>query len=133
MGVDGLVVPTGWLEGDELQAALAAVDVFVTPSICFDTFGMVNLEAMEHAKPVVATVFGGSPEVVVDGVTGFVRNPFQVESCAEAIARLLDDEDLRARMGAAGRERLEERFLLPRMADEYLEEYAAARAKARAS
>jgi glycosyltransferase involved in cell wall biosynthesis len=133
LGVDGLVVPTGWLEGDELQAALAAVDVFVTPSICFDTFGMVNLEAMEHAKPVVATVFGGSPEVVVDGVTGYLRNPFQVESFAEAIAQLLDDEGLRARMGAAGRERLEEHFLLPRMADEYLEECAAARAKARAS
>jgi glycosyltransferase involved in cell wall biosynthesis len=133
LGVDGLVVPTGWLEGDELQAAIAAVDVFVTPSICFDTFGMVNLEAMEHSKPVVATVFGGSPEVVVDGVTGYVRNPFQVESYAEALAGLLSDPDLRARMGAAGRTRLVERFLLPRMAGEYLEEYATARASAAAS
>lgn len=132
LGVDGLVVPTGWLEGDELQAALSAVDVFVTPSICFDTFGMVNLEAMEHGKPVVATVFGGSPEVVVDGVTGYVRNPFQLESFSEALAVLLDDPALRERMGAAGRARLEERFLLPRMAGEYLEEYASACSRASA-
>jgi phosphatidylinositol alpha-1,6-mannosyltransferase len=88
---------------------------------------------MEHSKPVVATVFGGSPEVVVDGVTGYVRNPFQVESYAEALAGLLSDPDLRARMGAAGRTRLVERFLLPRMAGEYLEEYATARASAAAS
>jgi len=126
LGVAQLVVPTGWLEGPELQQALAAVDVFVTPSICFDTFGMVNLEAMEHAKPVVATVYGGSPEVVLEGVTGFVRNPFQIESFAEAVARLLEDPALAHAMGLAGRTRLVEHFLLPRMAAEYAEEYAAA-------
>jgi len=127
LGVADLVVPTGWLEGAELQAAYAATDVFVTPSICFDTFGLVNLEAMEHAKPVVATLFGGSPEVVEDGVTGFVANPFDVEAFAGAIARLLEQPDLRARMGAAGRERLRAHFLIPRMAGEFLEEYALAR------
>lgn len=130
LGVDRLVVPTGWLEGDELQQALAAVDVFVTPSICFDTFGMVNLEAMEHAKPVVATVFGGSPEVVVDGVTGWIRNPFDIAAYADAIGSLLADPELARRMGEAGRERLQQRFLLPRMADEYLDEYRLALAAA---
>src|SRR5690606_3737684 len=76
LGVADRVVTTGWLDGEDLQCAYAATDVFVTPSICFDTFGMVNLEAMEHAKPVVATVFGGSPEVVLDGETGLVANPY---------------------------------------------------------
>jgi len=128
LGVADRVVAAGWLDGDELQAAYAAVDVFVTPSICFDTFGLVNLEAMEHGKPVVATAFGGSPEVVVDGVTGYVRNPFDVEGFSRAVGALLADPALAARMGAAGRERWRERFLLPRMAAEYLEEYAAARA-----
>lgn len=126
LGVAHLVVPTGWLEGPELQQALAAVDVFVTPSICFDTFGMVNLEAMEHAKPVVATVYGGSPEVVLDGETGFVRNPFHIEDFAAAVGRLLEDPALARAMGLAGRERLLKHFLLPRMAAEYAEEYAAA-------
>ncbi|MDZ4773804.1 MAG: glycosyltransferase family 4 protein [Planctomycetota bacterium] len=131
LGVADLVVPVGWLAGDELQQAYAATDVFVTPSICFDTFGMVNLEAMEHAKPVVATEFGGSPEVVVDGVTGFVRNPFDVEAFSEAVAQLLSDQALRERFGQAGHTRLLERFTIQRLTDEFLDEYERAKAAAR--
>ena len=123
LGVHDRVVPTGWLDGDELQCAYAATDVFVTPSICFDTFGLVNLEAMEHAKPVVATCFGGSPEVVRDGRTGFVVNPFDVEGSAAAIARLLSDPALAARMGREGRVRMEQHFTVDRLTDEFLEEY----------
>jgi glycosyltransferase involved in cell wall biosynthesis len=126
LGVLERVVPTGWLDGAELQAAYAATDVFVTPSICFDTFGMVNLEAMQHGKPVVATSFGGSPEVVADGLTGFVANPFDVEAFAERVAALLADPALRQRLGRAGAERVRERFGIARMAGEYLEEYRAA-------
>lgn len=129
LGVAERVVATGWLDGAELQCALAAVDVFVTPSICFDTFGMVNLEAMEHGKPVVATVFGGSPEVVVDGVTGFVRNPFDLEAFSAAIARLLDDSVRAREMGEAGRARWLAHFGIARLAREYLAEYEAARAQ----
>ncbi len=133
LGVAERIVPTGWLDGDELQAAYAATDVFVTPSICFDTFGMVNLEAMEHRKPVVATAFGGSPEVVEDGVTGFVANPFDLEAFSGRIAGLLADPALRARMGAAGHERLRAHFTIERLATEVLQEYEAARALARAA
>lgn len=131
LGVHERVVPTGWLDGDELQCAYAATDVFVTPSICFDTFGMVNLEAMEHEKPVVATVFGGSPEVVVDGVTGYVRNPFEVEAFAEAIATLLADPERARRFGAAGAERMRTHFHIDRLARDYLAEYEAALSSAR--
>jgi glycosyltransferase involved in cell wall biosynthesis len=133
LGVAERVVATGWLEGEELQAAYAATDVFVTPSICFDTFGMVNLEAMEHGKPVVATVFGGSPEIVVDGVTGFVANPFDLEAFSDRIARLLADPELARRLGRAGQARLRVRFAIERLADECLEEYGAARSPARPS
>jgi len=127
LGVLDRVVPSGWLDGEELQAAYAATDVFATPSICFDTFGLVNLEAMEHGKPVVATSFGGSPEVVRDGVTGFVENPFDVEAFAAKVARLLRDPELRRKMGAAGRARLLESFTIERLTAEYLEEYEKAR------
>jgi glycosyltransferase involved in cell wall biosynthesis len=133
LGIADRVVPTGWLGGDELACAYAATDVFVTPSICFDTFGLVNLEAMEHGKPVVATVFGGSPEVIEDGVTGFVANPFDVPAYAERIARLLEDPALRARMGAAGRERWLAHFTIERLTAEFLEEYERAIELARAA
>ncbi len=130
LGVADRVVPTGWLDGEELQQAYAATDVFVTPSICFDTFGMVNLEAMEHAKPVVATVFGGSPEVVQAGVTGAVANPFDVPAFAAEVAELLRDPELRRARGIAGRERLEKHFTIERLTDEFLEEYGRAMAAA---
>ena len=132
LGVADRVVATGWLDGDELQQAYAATDVFVTPSICFDTFGMVNLEAMEHAKPVVATELGGSPEVVVHGETGLVANPWDVEAFADAIARLLADPELRRRMGEAGRRRMAGRFSIVRLTDEFLEEYDLALGRVRA-
>ena len=130
LGVDDLVVPTDWLDGDDLQRAYAATDVFVTPSICFDTFGLVNLEAMEHAKPVVATVFGGSQEVVQHGETGFIANPLDVEGYAARIRELLRDPELARRMGEAGRERMRAHFTVDRLTDEYLEEYERARAAA---
>jgi glycosyltransferase involved in cell wall biosynthesis len=127
LGVHDRVVTTGWLDGADLQAAYAATDVFATPSICFDTFGLVNLEAMEHRKPVVATSFGGSPEVVLHGKTGLVLNPFDVEAFAGAVGGLLRDPELRLRMGEAGHRRLSELFTIERLAREYLEEYERAR------
>ncbi|MCZ6598266.1 MAG: glycosyltransferase family 4 protein [Planctomycetota bacterium] len=131
LGVADRVVPTGWLDGEELQCAYAATDVFVTPSICFDTFGLVNLEAMEHRKPVVATVFGGSPEVVADGVTGYVENPFDVEAYAGRIRALLADPALAGRLGEAGYLRMQKHFTVERLTDEFLEEYQQTLAKAR--
>jgi glycosyltransferase involved in cell wall biosynthesis len=126
LGVDHAIVPTGWLDGEELQCAYSAVDVFVTPSICFDTFGLVNLEAMEHSRPVVATTFGGSQEVVQHGLTGAIANPFDVPGFAEEIAKLLRDPARAQAMGQAGRKRLENHFTIPRLADEFMAEYEAA-------
>ena len=85
---------------------------------------------MEHAKPVVATAFGGSPEVVEDDVTGFVRNPFDLEGFSEAIALLLGDPERAAAMGRAGAERWRARFGIARMTAEYAEEYETARGHA---
>lgn len=131
-GVDDLVVSTGWLDGEDLACAMAATDVMLTPSICFETFGLMNLEAMEFSRPVVATSFGGCPEVIRDGVNGFVANPYEVEEFAERIARLLRDPQVRARMGDAGRRLLEEHFTIERLTDEFLEEYELVDAQARA-
>ena len=130
-GVADLVVSTGWLDGEELAASLATIDVMLTPSICFETFGMMNLEAMEYKKPIVATCFGGCPEVVQDGVNGLVANPYEIEAFAECIARLLRDPELRRAMGEAGHRRLVEHFTIDRLTDEFLEEYRLASDAAR--
>jgi len=124
LGVAERVVPVGWLGPDELPLAYAATDVFVTPSICFDTFGLVNLEAMEHGKPVVATSFGGSREVVLHGETGFIENPFDVAAYAGWVGRLLGNPAEAARMGQRGRQRLLEGFTIERLADDFLRVYS---------
>ena len=128
-GVDDLVVPTGWLEGDDLLCAYAALDVMVGPSICFETFGMVSLEAYEFEKPVVVTSFGGCPEVAAPG--GLVANPFRIEEFAGRIAELLRDPERARELGRSGRASLAEHFSIGRLVDEYLEEYELARSLAR--
>jgi glycosyltransferase involved in cell wall biosynthesis len=126
LGVEQRVLATGWLAGDELRTAYAAVDVFLMPSLCFDTFGMVNLEAMEVARPVIGTSFGGVPEVIEHGVTGFIANPFERSAWRGHLEELLADTQRARAMGRAGRQRLEHRFSLEATTRGYLAEYEAA-------
>ena len=84
---------------------------------------MIVLEAMAHARPVVATPVGGTPEVVVDGETGLLVPPRNPAALADAIRRLLDDPDLAKRLGEAGRRRVEKLFSLESMTRRVLELY----------
>jgi len=84
---------------------------------------MVVLEAMAHGRPVVATPVGGTGEVVVDGETGLLVPPRDAAALADALKRLLADGELRARLGAAGRRRVAERFTAAEMERRVLEIY----------
>ncbi|HRE47309.1 MAG TPA: glycosyltransferase family 4 protein [Aggregatilineales bacterium] len=105
----------GWLGGADLAAGYGMADVTVMPSICFESAGMMALESMAAGTPVVGSCFGGVPEIVGDGETGFTVNPLRVDDLAGALIRLLIDDDLRAQMGAAGQQRVAEQFLLKDM------------------
>jgi phosphatidylinositol alpha-1,6-mannosyltransferase len=95
----------------ELAPLYASADVFSMP--CRDRwggleaegFGIVFVEASACGVPSVAGRSGGSHEAVVDGETGFVVEPRDVDSVRDALARLLGDDTLRAHMGAAARDR----------------------------
>jgi glycosyltransferase involved in cell wall biosynthesis len=113
----------GWLSGEELAAAYHLADVVTMPSIVLDTAGMINLEAMAAARPMVSTCFGGSPEIVVDGETGFVINPLDTGSFADRLIRLLSDPDLRRSMGTAGQQRLKDQFTLAMQAEQMVKVY----------
>jgi len=80
------------------------------PSVRYESFGMVILEAMRAGKPVVCSDFSGMKEIVADGETGTVVPTGHVEMLAMAIERLLRDTSLRCCMGAAGRRRLAKKF-----------------------
>ena len=91
LGVREAVVEAGWLNGAQLRAAYELSAVVATPSLCFESFGLLNLEAMAASKPVVASMWGGPSDVVEDGVTGFLVNPLQVGALAERLERVLLD------------------------------------------
>ncbi|MCS7261174.1 MAG: glycosyltransferase family 4 protein, partial [Anaerolineae bacterium] len=88
---------------------LAAMDIFVHCSAA-EPFGLVLVEAMAAARPVVAFADGGVPEIVLDGETGILIAPGDVPHMAEAVAKLAVDRDLAQRMGTAGRKRAETVF-----------------------
>jgi glycosyltransferase involved in cell wall biosynthesis len=97
-------------------------DLFVMSSVT-EGLGTSILDAMACRRAVVATTAGGIPEVVVDGVTGLLVPPRDERALAEAIVRLLADRELRTRLGAAGRARVEEAFSADRMVRETLAVY----------
>ncbi|TSC96052.1 MAG: group 1 glycosyl transferase [Parcubacteria group bacterium Athens1014_10] len=123
MGVKDNFLITGWLEGDDLKSAFCASLLVVYPSLCFDTFGLVNLEAMAAKKPVIATCFGGSKEVVLDGITGYVINPYNTDDFSEKILKILKDEKLAKEMGQKGYQRVKEKFTIEQSASKYLENF----------
>jgi glycosyltransferase involved in cell wall biosynthesis len=94
----------------DVAALLAGVHIFCLPSTYREGLPKAVLEAMSSGTPVVATDIPGCREAVVDGETGFLVPPRAPEALASALARLIADPALRARMGAAGRRRVEENF-----------------------
>ena len=95
---------------DELARNYAQAQVAVVPSL-YEGFSLPAIEAMACGISLVATTGGALPEVVgTDGETGLLVAPDDPGALAAAIARLLDDDELRRRLGAAGRERVLGRF-----------------------
>lgn len=89
--------------GDEKNIVdfMALLNVLILPSVADEDFPNVVLEAMALGKPVIASCLAGVPEQLVDGETGFLVAPRNVEQLAHAIIRLCNDAPLRMRMGQA--------------------------------
>jgi glycosyltransferase involved in cell wall biosynthesis len=115
----------GFVPHDQLQRLYRRAAVVVCPSRR-EGFGVTCLEAMAHARPVVATDVGGLRDLVVDGETGLVVRPRDPQGLRRALDRLLADPELRRRLGAAGRERARQRFSWQAVTDATLDVYAEA-------
>jgi len=94
---------------DELSACYAASEIFALPS-WGEGFGFVYLEAMAQGKPVIGGAHGGAPEIILDGVTGYVVPHGDPAQLAASIGTLLSNPLLARQMGACGRERVNREF-----------------------
>eukprot|EP00246_Nothoceros_aenigmaticus_P015917 TRINITY_DN690_c0_g1_i2.p1 TRINITY_DN690_c0_g1~~TRINITY_DN690_c0_g1_i2.p1 ORF type:complete len:212 (+),score=35.58 TRINITY_DN690_c0_g1_i2:151-786(+) len=101
------VVFTGMLSGEALSQAYASGDIFITPSVT-ETLGFVVLEAMASGVAVVAARAGGIPDIVTrEGETGYLFTPGDLDDCVDKVNLLLQRQDLRDKVAAAGRKEVE--------------------------
>lgn len=113
--LENVVVALGPRYKEEKLSVFSNSDVFIFPTFYhYETFGLVNLEAMQHGLPIVSTPEGGIPDVVVDGVTGFLVPQRNTDALTEKLEILISNPDLRTEMGAAGEKRYRELFTIDR-------------------
>ncbi|SPP99523.1 Glycosyltransferase, WbnK-like family [Candidatus Sulfobium mesophilum] len=116
LGMQGSVHFLG--KRDDVAEILSQLDVSVLCSTS-EGFSNVILESMAAGKPVVATNIGGNSEMVVAGVTGYLVPPADSGSLAEAVASLLNDPDMRRRMGENAKKQVADLFSIPAMVEGY--------------
>lgn len=105
---------TRWVSfvGDEKHVIdfMSALDVLILPSVQDEDFPNVVMEAMALGKPVIASHLAGTPEQVIEGLTGLLVEPRNVAQLAEAIDYLMNSPNLRAEMGRAALDRFSSHF-----------------------
>jgi glycosyltransferase involved in cell wall biosynthesis len=128
--VGDVVRLAGSLPNTELAALYEGCAVFCLPAIedsrgYTEALGVVSIEAMAHARPVVASRIGGIPDAVEHGVTGLLVPPGDPDALAWALLRVVGDPALAARMGQAGKERALTLFSWESIAERHLALYVA--------
>lgn len=107
----------------DLPRAYALADIVIYPTCGEEPFGLVPLEAMACAKPVIVSRSGGLVESVMDSETGYIIDKDNSDQLANRLIQLLRDDNLRASMGRAGRRHVAANFSRERMVREVVEEY----------
>ena len=120
MGVSSNFIFLGFRS--DIKELLSIFDIFVLPSL-YEGLPNCVLEAMACSKPVIATEVDGTPELVVDGVTGLLVPPRDSNSLANAISYLLKNENVALDMGKKGRERVENWFSLEKQIEQFNDLY----------
>lgn len=110
-GIEGMIAYLGPKYGDEKDDVYKNADIFVFPTFN-ETFGLVNLEAMQYKLPIVSTNEGGIPDVVKDGENGFICKRKDVNSLVEALEKLIANPALCRQMGENGYLRYKKEYTL---------------------
>ena len=120
MGIEPFVIFAGYKT--DIHRYYAVMDVSALTSFS-EGLSITLLESMRCGIPVVVTRVGGNPEVVINGVTGYLVPPGEVSSFASQTVKLLLDENLRKRMGEEARRHVERNFPMHDVASRYLQVY----------
>lgn len=112
-GLEALVVFEGAVNADRVRTLLESADIFVLPSFA-EGIPIALMEAMSMEVPCVSTSITGIPELIRSETDGILVPPADEEQLAAALSRLIDDAELRERLGRAGRRRVEGKFHLSR-------------------
>jgi colanic acid/amylovoran biosynthesis glycosyltransferase len=115
-GLSGHLAFEGNVNQDRIREFYHEADAFVLASFA-EGIPVVLMEAMAMEIPCVSTMVAGIPELIRDGIDGLLVMPSDERGLAQAIARLIDDEDLRRRLGEAGRQRVTEKYDLDKNID----------------
>lgn len=119
-GLDEIVRYEGPKYGADKVKYWEKSDIFVLPTYN-ETFGLVNIEAMQWKLPVVSTNEGGIPDIVINGKNGFVCERQDAVSLAEALEKLINNPKLRTQMGEAGYRIYKEKFTLEKFEERFVE------------
>lgn len=119
-GLNDMAVYLGKKYGAEKNEEYRKSDVFVFPSLN-EAFPLVNLEAMEFKLPIVASGVGGVTAEIKDGENGFVCEPGNTDAFVESISKLLDDSELRKRMGEIGYKKFLDEFTIKKFEEGMVE------------
>ena len=120
----------GRVNPDKVEDWLQGIDVCVFPSL-WETFSYVALEALQAGKAIIGTATGAVPAILDHGQAGIIVPPGDVNALANALSKLMADDDLRMKLGAAAERRFEERFNSDRVMGEILEAYREAMVRAK--
>lgn len=112
----------GVVSGEAKTQAIESADCMVLPSYA-EGLPMAILEAMACGLPIISTKVGAIPEVITDGVEGYLIEPGDVQALADRIVRLGQNEQLRKQMGQAGRRLVRQNFSLDGMVEQLVEIY----------
>ncbi|WP_203296457.1 glycosyltransferase family 4 protein [Luteirhabdus pelagi] len=110
-GIENFVTYVGPKYGEEKYEAFRSADIFVLYSY-LDCFPLVVLEAMQFGLPVVASPEGGIPDMVTEGKTGYLVPHHAPEKLADSLQTLIENKNLRKKLGEKGRERFSEKFTM---------------------
>jgi glycosyltransferase involved in cell wall biosynthesis len=125
LGIADHITFTGLIQDPFGEGVFESADIVCQLSEWEELFGWMIAEAMAYGKPIVATNVGGIPELVHDGVTGFLVPRGDAASAAAKLAALAADPQLRRKLGDAGRKLVEENFNLQRNVSQLVELYGA--------